>query len=504
MARFTGKLLRTALVLIACSGCAADGVWPTARLLPWQRRRPTDPSAITPDSAVASDGSAGKSSAAAAAGTTANGQIAPPSGRAPGQAADPAAMLAVLAQLKGMGAIDQATQDRLFDDLQKTDPALWPQMLEVFRASLAYRQKYVDQPGAEQVAANGPRRDKAPPPIRTAADAAVATDAPARSPAQASSAAPVATDGNNSVAGVQVASAETIAPTVDTLAAGTAAGASGAANSVQTNPQATGQPQPASSANGSAAQPGAEQAAAPAEPRKLDWREHLEAAIAGLESETNEPPVTTAAIGRHAGLRLLYLVDGRRDSALKPIAGIPPTQQDFWSKELFALTTYLDAERTADESRRAAAASVPLREAAAKLGELATLSVRNLAFCTEVHSYGVFKKFPKYEFQAGQEVLLYAEVENFKTVANEKGFHTALKSSYEILDNHGARVDQKEFEITAEDCQNARRDYFIRYFVWMPKRIYGGNYTLQLTIEDTHSQKIGQSSIDFTIHEKDN
>ena len=35
----------------------------------------------------------------------------------------------------------------------------------------------------------------------------------------------------------------------------------------------------------------------------------------------------------------------------------------------------------------------------------------------------------------------------------------------------------------------------------MPKRIYGGTYTLQLTIEDTLSQKIGQSTLEFTIKE---
>ena len=41
----------------------------------------------------------------------------------------------------------------------------------------------------------------------------------------------------------------------------------------------------------------------------------------------------------------------------------------------------------------------------------------------------------------------------------------------------------------------------MRYHIWLPKRIYGGRYTLQLTIEDTLSQKIGQSSIEFTIKE---
>ena len=43
-------------------------------------------------------------------------------------------------------------------------------------------------------------------------------------------------------------------------------------------------------------------------------------------------------------------------------------------------------------------------------------------------------------------------------------YHTALKASYQILDERGARVDEKEFALTEEYCQNPRRDFFIRYF----------------------------------------
>lgn len=82
-----------------------------------------------------------------------------------------------------------------------------------------------------------------------------------------------------------------------------------------------------------------------------EWRTHLAAAIAGLEQETTTPPDTNSAIGRHAALRLLYLADGRREQAVKPIVGVPPAQQDFWSKELFGLATYLDSERNSETSR---------------------------------------------------------------------------------------------------------------------------------------------------------
>ena len=61
---------------------------------------------------------------------------------------------------------------------------------------------------------------------------------------------------------------------------------------------------------------------------------------------------------------------------------------------------------------------------------------------------------------------------------------------------------ENDLALTEEYCQNLRRDYFLRYFLSVPERIYAGKYTLQLTIVDTLSQKIGQSSIEFTVVDK--
>ena len=128
--------------------------------------------------------------------------------------------------------------------------------------------------------------------------------------------------------------------------------------------------------------------------------------------------------------------------------------------------------------------------------------VSNVTFCTEVSSYGVYTKATSGEFKPGQEVLLYAEVDNFHSAESREGFHTALQSSYKIFDSQGKQVAERDFPITEEHCQNRRRDFFIRYFLTMPDRVYDGKHTLQLTIEDTLGKKIGQSSIDFTIAEK--
>ena len=134
-----------------------------------------------------------------------------------------------------------------------------------------------------------------------------------------------------------------------------------------------------------------------------------------------------------------------------------------------------------------------------KLDESAPLTVRHLAFCTEVQSYGCTKRFEKYEFQPNQEVLLYAEVENFASEPTSKGYHTSLKSSYQILDARGQRVAEHAFAATEEYCQNRRRDFFIGYHFCLPKGIAPGKYSLQLAIEDLTCRKVGQGSVEFEV-----
>jgi hypothetical protein len=234
-----------------------------------------------------------------------------------------------------------------------------------------------------------------------------------------------------------------------------------------------------------------------------DWREQLSATIRALKSSESSPTKAEDELARQARLRMLYVLAGRRDEALEPIPSAGPAMQEFWSKELYGLAMMLDAEKTPDAAGRAAEGKQFLGEALTHLGESAPLVVRNLAFCTAVQSYGCYTPFKKNEFTPGQEVLLYAEMDNFATESTPKGFHTVLRSSYQIFDAGGQRVADHTFTTTEEYCQNPRRDFFIGFHLRMPQRINPGKYNLQLTIEDVKSQKVGQSSIEFTIKQSE-
>ena len=476
---------------------------------------PISPYARGPAQAWAGDQPAG----IAAPGATPRG--------APQSANDGAAMQAVLAELESLGTVDPATQTQLIADLRQTDPALWPLMLQTFRAGAAYK-----------------RRDAAATPK---AATAVATDArptadPSKKPANdvrfATNSAPVADAAAQSM--VQQALAQAVGPQsvpLDALASlnGTQlAGRGGSASGMQLPAQAilsaalseaqrreaegSNPPPPETPAvrQISAEEPlaAAEAVKVPEESPKAgaiaaverpattseeEWRNSLASSIEALERLTTDPPTSAQEVTRHAWLRMLYLTAGRRDDALKPIPGIGPAEQDFWREQLYALAACLDTERQTDAAKRSAEARMHLAKADARLGESGTLAVRNLAFCTQVSSYGVYEKFEDYKFKANQPLILYAEVQNFKSEESSRGFHTALRSSYQILDAQGRRVAENDLALTEEYCRNQRRDYFLRYFLSVPERIYDGNYTLQLTIVDTLSQKIGTSTIEFTV-----
>jgi len=397
---------------------------------------------------------------------------------------DPAALQAVIAEVEKSGSLDESARGQLLDDLRKTDPALWPQIAQVFRASLAYREQLAQREANQDRPADDAEPSEHTPKLAVPRAVASKTKPPARTQRR---------DNDDPPEEIILAAGEDGDEPLPKPAASKPPRRLPAAAAAKKPLPPTSDPvTPATYAEPVAA-----------DSPKLDWKQHVNRAAAQLEAETSAAdPAVPSAAAQQAALRLLQLAAGRREDAVRPIPGIPSPQQEFWSQQLYALGVWLDTERTPDSGRRAAEAGNYLRQAQGRLNELAPLVVRNLTFCKEVQSYGVYKKFDSYEFRAGQELLLYAEVENFFSKSTDKGYHTALKTSYQILDSRGQTLDTQEFAVTEECCQNARRDFFVRYFITLPKRIFNGQYSLKATIEDTNGHKIGQSSVEFSIKEK--
>ena len=241
--------------------------------------------------------------------------------------------------------------------------------------------------------------------------------------------------------------------------------------------------------------------------RPGEWRERVQHTIDALDFELRRDADELSGDER-ARLatyqRLLNVVADKHDAAVAPFDSPDKSQQQFWQHQLHALVVALDESGTPVLTRRAALALRELREAASHLAALSALDLRNLAFCTQVDGFGTFASFAKNEFKPDQEVLLYVEVDNFTVEEKSAGrrgelFETELRGSYQIFDLTGRRVADVELPLDKQACRSRRRDYFIAYPIYLPKKIEAGSYTLQLTIEDAKASKFGQGSIEFKI-----
>jgi hypothetical protein len=213
-------------------------------------------------------------------------------------------------------------------------------------------------------------------------------------------------------------------------------------------------------------------------------------------------PASTAEVHQHVSLRILRLLAGDTEKALDPIPHLGPAEQDYWSRQLFALATYLDHHAQPDDKRRAAASVAQLDEAVLHLREISPLVLRNLSFCKNVYGYGAIQPYDKQQFSPGEQVSLYVEVENYRSQSTEQGFRTLLASSYEVLDDKDKRVDGAEFPDVDDYCRNRRRDFHIQYGISLPQTIAPGRYRLNLVVKDRLSDKIGQGTAMFEIRER--
>jgi hypothetical protein len=235
-----------------------------------------------------------------------------------------------------------------------------------------------------------------------------------------------------------------------------------------------------------------------------DWRAELAQAIALLEQEIalHRPGAPTDDdLRKQVSLRLMYLMADHQERALTAIPGLEPAEQEFWQQLVWGMSNSLDTKHIARPEDRATQTVAQLNTAVRRLQERADLHVRNVTFCRQILYFGNYERFPRDEFRPGQEVLLYAEVDNFKSEPTADGqYRTLLRSSIEILSPSGEVRKQIEFPATEDLCRNYRRDYFHNYQFTIPDRLPLGPHVLKLSVFDELSGKMTSYTLNFLVN----
>ncbi|MBI1346901.1 hypothetical protein GC163_11505 [bacterium] len=237
-----------------------------------------------------------------------------------------------------------------------------------------------------------------------------------------------------------------------------------------------------------------------------DWHVSLEQTIGLLEQQlATLPPATTPEAKQellklHTSLRMLYLIGNHQERALTAIPGIEPAEQEFWQQLFWGTINALDAEHIPLAKDRATQTMAQLNSAIRRLQEQADLQVRHVTFCQQIVGFGNYEKLARSEFSPGQEVLMYADIDNFKSDPTADGqYRTLLRSTIELMSPSGEVRKRIDFPATEDACSTYRRDYFHNYQFRIPERMPLGPHVLKLTVFDELSGKMNSYSLNFVV-----
>lgn len=226
----------------------------------------------------------------------------------------------------------------------------------------------------------------------------------------------------------------------------------------------------------------------------------LEAEVSASANGGNSPE--REEFRKQIALRMLYLVANQPQKALQAIPGLPPEEQEFWTAIFQGLYEHLDEAGATDPAERATQTIAQLRSAAYQLQHSANLRIRNLTFCRKINGFGNYDSFPVDQFEAGQGVLIYSEIRNFKSIPTESGeFLTRIRSTIEIyrVEEGQQLVDRTAFDPTEDRSRTLRTDYFHSYRLDLPATLQRGPHLVKLILFDELSGKQATESIPFVV-----
>jgi hypothetical protein len=113
------------------------------------------------------------------------------------------------------------------------------------------------------------------------------------------------------------------------------------------------------------------------------------------------------------------------------------------------------------------------------------LAISEVRLCRSITGFGSFEPLADERVKAGQSLLVYCELTGLQYEARDDRFVSRISSRVELKRTQGGPVVWQQELGQAEDaCRRRRRDYYVNYFVDLPKSLHPGSYRLRLLQTD--------------------
>jgi len=233
----------------------------------------------------------------------------------------------------------------------------------------------------------------------------------------------------------------------------------------------------------------------------------LDAVIADLQRELANWPGTPSGRPerleewrqRQTDLRLLYMVAGRSAESMQVIESLPEEEQEFWQSMMLSMNRYRSVGSHSDRAEQLSETLSHLRTASQKLQPLCKLQMRRIMLCDRIDGFGQISVFPTSHFNPGQRVLVYTDVQNFRSELTPDG---TWRSEFAAVIEFMRQGDDEVVETIRipqilDSCNTERTDYFHSFEITLPA--LAGQYRLRIRLKDQLSLQTTESQLSFNI-----
>jgi hypothetical protein len=238
----------------------------------------------------------------------------------------------------------------------------------------------------------------------------------------------------------------------------------------------------------------------PAKP--ITWQMQIGQTIEMVQQKLREEADPLELNKHKVNLQLLQILKRNMQAVEEGGSSLTDGERHYWENQLGAIATLLQTDNktevahpvdTATNSNPATEEGLAyLRRAVEQMESIAGLRLTRPSFCTEVNGFGQVTEFPTSQFSSSQRVLLYCEVENYKSaeMRTERGskFVTRLRGNFVIIDEQGNEVQKGDFPIVEDVASRKRRDFYM-YFPIGFNNLPTGDYKMGLLVEDLTAGK---------------
>ncbi|MFN9369787.1 MAG: hypothetical protein ACK6CT_13650, partial [Planctomycetia bacterium] len=126
------------------------------------------------------------------------------------------------------------------------------------------------------------------------------------------------------------------------------------------------------------------------------------------------------------------------------------------------------------------------------------LTLQPPCFASRVRGWGDVDKFAAPRFEAGQEVIVYFELDGLAASETPAGCTTRVDTVLTLLGPDGTRLHTWRFDPLEETCKQRRRDYFARYLVVLPPAATG-RCRLEVSVSDAVAASSAGATLPLNI-----